>query len=74
MNNVRYVCDAIALAKKLGCSRFINSGSIMEYEAYQYLKEDKAAPGMGYIYSTAKLTGDFLPEYVQSRQILSILI
>ena len=59
LNNVRYVCDAIALAKKLGCSRFINSGSIMEYEAYQYLKEDKAAPGMGYIYSTAKLTGDF---------------
>lgn len=60
LKNIQYTCDAVSLAEKLNCKRFVNAGSIMEYEAMQYLTSAEADPGMGYIYSTAKLTADFM--------------
>lgn len=60
LQNVQSACDAVELAKRLQCRRFVNAGSIMEYEAVQYVPADGSAPGMGNIYSTAKLTADFM--------------
>lgn len=60
LQNIQASCDAISLAKKLNCKRFVNAGSIMEYEAIHYLLSESAVPGMGYIYSTAKLAADFM--------------
>ncbi len=60
LNNVRYTCDAVCLAAGLGCKRFIYAGSIMEYEVFHLLTKDGCAPGLGNIYSTAKLTADFM--------------
>lgn len=60
LSNVQYTCDAVRLAKRLHCSRFIYAGSIMEYEAMQYIADDGTRPGLGNIYSTAKLTADFM--------------
>ena len=60
LKNVQYACDMVELARRLHCSRFVNAGSIMEYEAMQYIPENGAVPGMGNIYSTAKLAADFM--------------
>lgn len=68
LQNVQSTCDAVFLARKLNCKRFVNAGSIMEYEAMQYLPSEEADPGMGYIYSTAKLTADFMAKTVAANQ------
>ncbi|EOS23232.1 hypothetical protein C806_02737 [Lachnospiraceae bacterium 3-1] len=60
LQNVQFSCDMVKLAGKLHCSRFVNAGSIMEYEAMQYIPQEGAMPGMGNIYSTAKLAADFM--------------
>ena len=60
LNNVKYSCDAVKVAKKLKCSKFIFAGSIMEYEAMQYLSQNDAKPGRGYFYSISKLTADYM--------------
>jgi Nucleoside-diphosphate-sugar epimerases len=60
LQNIEYTCDCVKVAKQLNCKRFIFAGSIMEYESMSYLKDDFSHPGLGYIYSTAKLTADFM--------------
>ena len=64
LDNVACTCDAVRLAARLGCHTFLNAGSIMEYEAVQYIPSDGAEPGMGNIYSTAKLCGDYMAKTV----------
>lgn len=60
LKNIQYTCDAVKVASKIGCKKFVNAGSIMEYEAMQYVPSDFNQPGLGYIYSTAKQTADFM--------------
>lgn len=60
LRNVMYTKEAVMLAKRCECSRFVFAGSIMEYEAMQYLPDALAKPKLGYIYSTSKLTADFM--------------
>lgn len=60
LNNVKYSCDAMILAQKLGCKKFVYAGSIMEYEAMGFIPQDGSQPGGGYIYSSAKLAADFM--------------
>ncbi|MCM1144036.1 MAG: NAD(P)-dependent oxidoreductase [Blautia sp.] len=67
LGNVQFTCEAVCLAERVGCSKFINAGSIMEYEAMQYLSSDGAVPGLGNIYSTAKLTADFMAKIVAAK-------
>lgn len=59
LNNVRCACEAVRAAKRLGCSRFIFAGSIMEYEVEALMRTD-AAPALSTMYSTAKKTADYL--------------
>ena len=58
--NVQASCNAVSLAKKMGCKRFIHAGSIMEYETVKSFSADGFAPGMGNIYSIAKTTSDYM--------------
>lgn len=60
LENVEATCEAVRAAAALKCKRFIFAGSIMEYEATQYLPQSGVQPGLGYIYSTAKLAADFM--------------
>jgi UDP-glucose 4-epimerase len=60
LKNAEFACDAVQLASKLGAKRFVNAGSIMEYEAMQYIPSDGSKPGLGNMYSIAKLTADFM--------------
>jgi len=60
LSNVIYACDAMRLAGQLGCRRFVNAGSIMEYEAIQYISNDDSESGLVNAYSPAKFTADFM--------------
>jgi UDP-glucose 4-epimerase len=60
LGNVQAACDAVKAAAEMGCSKFVNAGSIMEYEVMQYILKDGSAPGMGCIYSSAKQAADFM--------------
>jgi nucleoside-diphosphate-sugar epimerase len=60
LNNIRMSCELIRRAKELGCRRFINAGSIMEYEAMKTVSADGERPSRNTMYSIAKLTADFM--------------
>ena len=60
LDNIRRTCDAVAVAKGLGCSKFVNACSIMQYEAAKYVPQDNSSPGMGSIYSEAKQAADLM--------------
>ena len=55
LDNAQWTVDCLRAAKNLGCSRFVNAGSIMEYEtlAASYTQGNK--PGLGYIYGGGKV-------------------
>jgi len=58
--NVRMSLALIRKAKDLGCKRFINAGSIMEYEAMKVAAADGKRPAGNTIYSIAKLTANLM--------------
>lgn len=55
LNNAKWTIDCIKLAKEVGCSRFINAGSIMEHETIAATFQQENKPGLGYIYGSGKL-------------------
>ena len=68
LQNVKAACEAVRLASKMNCKRFVNAGSIMEYEAMHGLTADNALPALGCIYSTAKLTADFMAKTIAAAE------
>lgn len=56
--NVFAARDAVDLARRCGCSRFVFAGSIMEYEAIEYIGADLSEPPLSYIYGCNKLAGN----------------
>ncbi len=60
VQNVQYTVEILELAKRLHCRRFVNAGSIMEYEALQYVSAKNARPGMGKMYGAAKAAANFV--------------
>lgn len=58
LENVVMAEEAVKQAHKIGCKRFVYSGSIMEYEALSYINKDFSNPGKGHIYSVSKLAAD----------------
>lgn len=60
LNNAVWAGDCVRLAKSLGCSRFINAGSIMETETIKAELKDENKPGLSYIYGTGKLAAHMI--------------
>ena len=54
MKNALNTVEVLKSAKELGCSRFLCSGSIMEYEVEAAIHSQGSRPGMGYIYGMGK--------------------
>lgn len=54
MKNALDTVECMKAAKKLGCSRFVCAGSIMEYEVCAAIHTQGSRPGMGYIYGMGK--------------------
>lgn len=68
IRNVFAACESINLAKRLLCKRFLNAGSLMEYDVMKYLPQDGAEPMTGYIYAISKLTADFMLKTLAVRE------
>lgn len=60
LHNVQMSSELIRKAKDLGCTRFINAGSIMEYEVMKAVAADGKRPSGNSIYSIAKLTANLM--------------
>lgn len=54
MKNALNTVECMKAAKKLGCTRFVCAGSIMEYEVEAAIHSQGSRPGMGYIYGMGK--------------------
>lgn len=54
MKNAIDTVECMKTAKKLGCTRFVCAGSIMEYEIEAAVHGQGSRPGMGYIYGMGK--------------------
>ena len=63
IDNIRYSCDAVSLAKRIGCKRFVYAGSIMEYECLSDFLQDSVPP-INNCYSVSKYTADFMAQAV----------
>ncbi len=55
LRNAQWTADCLCLAKRLGCTRFVNAGSIMELETVRVVFSGGSRPGSGYIYGAGKL-------------------
>lgn len=55
LKNAQWTVDCLRFAKKVGCSRFVNAGSIMEQETIKAVFNAGNKPGLGYIYGSGKL-------------------
>lgn len=55
LKNAQWTIDCMRLAKQVGCSRFVNAGSIMEQETIKAVFNAGSKPGLGYIYGSGKL-------------------
>ena len=64
LKNVEYSCECVKLAKELGCKRFVFAGSIMAYEAKEFVLNKGAEPTPAYIYSISKLTAAMMTKTI----------
>ena len=65
ISNINYVCDAIVVAKKLGCEKFIGAGSISQYEL-RTIEGQTNAHDKHRVYKTAKLACEYMGRSVAS--------
>lgn len=54
LSNALNTVECLKMAKRIGCSRFLCAGSIMEYEVEAVVHSQGTKPGMGYIYGMGK--------------------
>lgn len=55
LKNALWTIECLKLAKKIGCTRFVNAGSIMELETISAAFSQGNRPGLGYIYGSGKM-------------------
>lgn len=55
LKNALWTIECLKLAKEIGCTRFVNAGSIMEIETIKAVFNAGNRPGLGYIYGSGKL-------------------
>lgn len=68
LQNARYACDAVDLASRLGCGRFIGAGSIMEDECEALVPLNGSRPPATYHYSIAKYTAFLMTKTEAARR------
>lgn len=66
LKNAKYACDAVNVAHKLKCAKFIFAASIMEYEVMKLMETEMDA-GLRNIYRTAKVTAHYMTRIVADK-------
>lgn len=56
INNIKYGCDALEVARKLNCKKFIFTGTFVEYEVRQYIENNTCNLRIATIYGMSKLS------------------
>ncbi len=56
LQNALWTAQALRLADKINCKKFVNAGSIMEKETYTAVYTQNSTPALPYIYGAGKLT------------------
>ena len=60
IKDIEYTCDAITLAYKIGCKKFVMAGTINELELLQFFHAEENVPRKACIYGISKLACDFM--------------
>jgi len=68
LNNIKYTCEAVKIAKKLECKKFIFAGSVMEYEIINQMHDNSAKLSMNTIYKSAKLAAHQMSKAVAASE------
>ena len=55
LQNALWTAQALRIADKMNCKKFVNAGSIMEKETYTAVYTQESTPGLPYIYGAGKL-------------------
>ena len=63
LDNVKYACEAVKIAKELKAKKFIFASSIMEYEVVKLMETELAADKRN-VYRVAKLTAHYLTRII----------
>lgn len=58
--NILAACNAVHVAKELNCQKFINAGSLMEYESKKLMEFEAIQPVGNYIYRSSKLAAHYI--------------
>ena len=73
LDNVQWSVESIRAAKKLGCSRFVFAGSIVEKECLAAAYTGGNRPGLGYIYGGGKVAAHILCSSVAAAEGIDLL-
>lgn len=68
LNNIKYTCDAVEVASKIGSKQFVYAGSLMEFESTSYIPQQGSKPVRNYVYRTAKMTAHYMGKAVAVSQ------
>lgn len=67
LQNAKFACDAFMVASRIGCKKFINSGTNNQIEIKQFLAAKDFSPRGTCIYSAAKTALDLMCKTLASR-------
>lgn len=73
LQNAQWTVDALEMASKLGCKRFVGAGSIMEHEAIAAIHTQGHKPGLGTIYGGSKLLAHIMCQAVAAKLGIDLL-
>lgn len=73
LQNALNTVECLKTAKRLGCSRFVCAGSIMEKEVEAAVHDQGSRPGMGYIYGMGKHIAHCLCKSVAADQGIDLI-
>lgn len=60
LDNAKYLLDALNISKKIGCSKFIAAGTIMEDEIYEAVNTAGKKPAGPYTYGSGKMAAHLM--------------
>ena len=60
LQNVKWTLDAVGVAKKLGCKRFVGAGTLAEYDVQAYTPLDGSTPNRVSCYGVAKMSAHYM--------------
>ncbi len=67
LKNIEYACDTVYACARMRVPRFVFASSIMAYEIQKIMDTD-ATPGINTLYSTAKLSADYMLRALAGKQ------